>query len=174
MRKDLEGSGRGLIEVISQHMLGGNEENYEKRRNNRFLTRDSNRASPYHYTVLLGISFSIRTLTRRFSCLVRHVGVQEHGWAYECFMDSGATWCETYYILLLYATTSEVMRTSNLFLFTSLFVFVSYLFLSIYDMNTFQNLHSTHNFQGSECLSSVPPNNRLTAPRRTPSLSGGL
>jgi hypothetical protein len=29
IRKDLEGSDRGVIEVLTQHFLGGSEENYE-------------------------------------------------------------------------------------------------------------------------------------------------
>jgi hypothetical protein len=43
--KDLEGSGRGLIQVLPRHMPKGTEENYENfRHDSRCPGRDSNRA----------------------------------------------------------------------------------------------------------------------------------
>jgi hypothetical protein len=49
IRKDLEGSGRGLIEVLSQHFPGGPEENYENpSQDSGWPGRDSGRA-PLEY-----------------------------------------------------------------------------------------------------------------------------
>jgi hypothetical protein len=52
---DLEGSGRGLIKVLSQHLHGGTKENHNLRQDTWCCDLESNRAPPEYLCVALSL-----------------------------------------------------------------------------------------------------------------------
>jgi hypothetical protein len=57
---DLEGSGRGLLELLSRYLPGGIEENFRKlRQDSRCPGRDSNRAHPKYKSMALPLDQTV-------------------------------------------------------------------------------------------------------------------
>jgi hypothetical protein len=75
MGKDVEGSGSGLIQVLSQHLSGGTQENHERTQNRLSRGRDSNRSLPNKSTAV----------TARPTCSVREERMCE---LHECSRNS--------------------------------------------------------------------------------------